>query len=272
VGSSEFGVKTEVKNMNSFRAVELALDSEARRQEEILSAGGRVTPATCHWEEESKRTIPIRIKGSAADYRYFPDPDLPPLVLTPAQIEKIRKELPELPPERRQRLQEKYGLGRPEAVMLTSSPRLADFFEQAAREYGDFRNLFNWIQGDLVYQLRETGIALESFPPALLVELLELLDRGEINRPVAKELLTEVLKSGASPRKIVSSKGLGRIADKETLEPLVERVLTENPEAADNFLKGKKKALAFLVGKVMALTRGRADPQEVTALFQEKIK
>ncbi len=271
-GSSELGVKTEVKNMNSFRAVEMALDSEAQRQEEILSAGGQVTSATCHWEEESRRTIPIRIKGSAADYRYFPEPDLPPLVVPRSLIEEIRGELPELPPERRQRLQEKYGLSRTEAVMLTFSPPLADFFEQAARDYGDFRNLFNWIQGDLVYQLRETNTSLEDLSPRLLVELLELLDKGEINRPVAKELLTEVLKSGASPRKIVSSRGLGRIAGREALEPLVDQVLAENPEAADNFVKGKKKALAFLVGKVMALTRGRADPQEVTGLFQEKIK
>ncbi len=272
VGSNRLGVKTEVKNMNSFKAVEMALDSEARRQEEILSAGGQVTSATCHWEEESRQTIPIRVKGSAADYRYFPDPDLPPLAVDRFLIDKIRVELPELPPQRRLRLQEQYGLEEPEAVMLTSFPQLADFFEEAANHYPDYRNLFNWIQGDLVYQLRETNTPLESFSSGLLVELLKLLDEGQINRPVAKELFPEMLKTGASPRKLVSSKNLGRISGRESLEPLVDKVLAENPEAVENFLQGKKKALAFLVGKVMAITRGRADPQEVSGLLREKIK
>ncbi len=271
-GSSKLGTKTEVKNMNSFRAVEQALDSEARRQEEILSGGGQVTPATCHWEEASRLTVPIREKGSSADYRYFPEPDLPPLVLERSLIEQLRAGLPELPPQRRQRLQERYGLGQPEAVILTSSPEIANFFEEAAKHYRDYRNLANWIQGDLIYQLRETNTALESLSPQLLIELLELLDKGQINRPVAKELLPEVLKSGASPRKLVSSRNLGRISGRESLEPLADKVLAENPEAADNFRRGKKKALAFLVGKVMALTRGRADPQEVSELLQEKIK
>ncbi len=271
-GSSRLGVKTEVKNMNSFRAVEMALDSEARRQEEILSSGGQVTLATCHWEEENRQTIPIRAKGSAADYRYFPDPDLPPLVVERSFIERIRADLPELPPARRLRLQEQYDLGESEVFMLTSTPWLADYFEEAARDYGDFRHLFNWIQGDLVYQLRETNTSLESISPGLLVELLVLLDKGEINRPVAKELLAEVLKTGASPRKLVSSRNLGRISGRESLEPLVDKVLSENREAADNYRRGKEKALAFLVGKVMALTRGRADPREVGELLQEKIR
>ncbi len=271
-GSSELGVKTEVKNMNSFRAVEQALESEARRQEEILSAGGRVIPATCHWEGEERRTVPVREKGASADYRYFTEPDLPPLMLEASLVEQLRATLPELPAQRRERLQEEYGLEASEALMISSTPPLANFFEEAAKHYRDYRHLFHWIQGDLVYQLRETGTSLETVSPELLIELLELLDKGEINRPVAKELLTAVLKKGASPKKLVASKNLGRISGRETLEPLVAQVLDENPEAIESFLQGRKKALAFLVGKVMALTRGRADPQEVSQLLRDKIK
>ena len=270
-GSEELGTRTEVKNLNSFRAVEQALNYEAERQARILAGGGEVVQATCHWDDSRKATVVMRKKEGAADYRYFPEPDLPPLLLERSYIEAIEEQLPELPRQRRQRLRERYDLSAEEAVILTGTRELADFFEAAAESYRDYRNLANWVQGDLIYQLRESGRKVDELAPALLVELLELLDAGEINRPVAKELLAETVKSGASPRKLVRQRGLGKISGKETLAPLVEQVIAENPDAVDNFRNGKEKALAFLVGKVMAMTRGRADPQELNRLFREKL-
>ncbi|MGI6614811.1 MAG: Asp-tRNA(Asn)/Glu-tRNA(Gln) amidotransferase subunit GatB [Dethiobacteria bacterium] len=270
-GSSELGTRTEVKNLNSFRAVEQALNYEAERQARILAGGGEVIQATCHWDDSRKATMVMRMKEGAADYRYFPEPDLPPLLLERSYIEALKEKLPELPRQKRQRLRERYGLDDEEAAIIADTREMADFFERAAENYQDHRNLANWVQGDLIYQLREAGKEIEQISPALLVELLEMLDRGEINRPVAKELLEEMVKSGASPRRLVKKRGLGKISGTEELAPLVEQVITENPEAAENYRRGKKKALAFLVGKVMALTRGRADPQELNRLFKEKL-
>lgn len=270
-GSQELGTKAEVKNMNSFRAVEMALDYEAGRQAAILDAGGTVMQETCHWDEEKKVTVPLRGKEGSSDYRYFPEPDLLPLVLDESFIAARAAALPELPQQRRSRLSEVYGLENREAVLLTANRALGDFFEKAARAYGNYRNLANWVQGDLLYQLREEGRDPESFDPQLLVELLILLDSGQINRPVAKEILSASVRSGARPRDLVREKGLGRISGREELLPLVEEAIAGNPEAAENYRLGKQKALAFLVGQVMARTGGRADPGELNRLFKEKL-
>jgi aspartyl-tRNA(Asn)/glutamyl-tRNA(Gln) amidotransferase subunit B len=270
-GTAELGTKTEVKNMNSFRAVEAALNFEAKRQEEILGAGGSISQETCHWDEEKKETIPLRGKEGSSDYRYFPEPDLLPLALETSLIEKLSALLPELPYSRRSRLKEEYGLDSKEASLLTESRDLGDFFETAAKEYSNYRNLAKWIQGDLLFQLRENNKSAGEINPGLLVELLMLLDKGEINRPVAKELLTEMVQSGKSPHKLFQKRGLGRISGRKNLLPLVERVLSENPDAVESYRRGKDKAITFLVGRVMALTGGRADPGELNQLIKEKI-
>ncbi len=271
-GSAQLGTKAEVKNMNSFRAVEMALDYEVKRQEAVLSAGGIVTQETCHWDEGQKRTIPMRGKEGSSDYRYFPEPDLLPLSLEASFIENLVDSLPELPQQRRSRFKEQYQLDPNEAFLLTVNRGLGDIFEKAARHYSDHRNLVNWVQGDLLYQLREHGRKTEEFDSKLLVELLLMLDDGKINRPVAKELLSKAVQKGVSPQKLVFDRGLGRISGQENLLPLVEQVISENPEAADSYRQGKKKALGFLVGKVMALTGGRADPAELNRLFDEKLQ
>ncbi len=270
-GSKELGTKAEVKNMNSFRAVELALNYEAGRQAEILSAGGTITQETCHWDEGLKKTIPLRSKEGSSDYRYFPEPDLLPLVLEEAFVDKIFVSLPELPAARRKRLKEDYGLSTAAAAQFTVNRALGDFFEAAAEHYNQYSNLANWVQGDLQYQLRESGKDAADMEAKRFTELLELLDQGEINRPVAKELLNEMVMSGKSPQKLVKEKGLGRISGHEKLQPLVEQVIAENPEAVENYINGKEKALAFLVGRVMAMTKGRADPAELNEIFKETI-
>ncbi len=270
-GSDELGTRAEVKNMNSFRAVELALNYEAGRQEEILAAGGTVIQETCHWDEERKETIPLRSKEGSSDYRYFPEPDLLPLVLESAFIEEIFAALPELPAARRKRLKEQYGLDAGEAALFTFNRSLGDFFETAAARYNEYTNLAKWVQGDLLYYLRESGKNVEEVEPQKFVDLLTLLDKGEINRPVAKELLNEIILSGTSPQKMIRDKGLGRISGDDLLLPIVEKVIAENPDAIENYRQGKEKAIAFLVGRVMALTGGRADPGEANKMLKEKI-
>ncbi|HSW35273.1 MAG TPA: hypothetical protein VLH18_01580, partial [Candidatus Limnocylindrales bacterium] len=232
---------------------------------------GRVIQETCHWDEGRKETIPLRGKEGSSDYRYFPEPDLLPLTLETSFMEELAARLPELPYQRRLRLQEQYNLEPKEAELLTVSRQLADFFEEAALNYSDHRNLFNWVQGDLLFQLRDSGKPVHEFKPMLLVELLTLLDNGDINRPVAKELLTEMVQSGTSPQELLKGRRLGRIAGRSTLEPLVQKVIDENQDAVASFRQGKDKALAFLVGKVMAVTGGRADPGEVNKILREKI-
>jgi len=268
-GTEELGTKAEVKNMNSFKAVEAALSFEALRQEKILNSGGKVDQETCHWNEETRETIPLRGKEGSSDYRYFPEPDLLPLILEESLIDKLAASLPERPIQRFQRLQEQYKLAESEAQLFVENRELGDFFERAALSYSNYHNLANWIQGDFLYQLRESGSRLEKIVPDHLIEILELLDSGEINRPVAKDLLAESLKTAVSPRALAAKKNLSRIAGRDQLLPLVNQVIAENPEAVENFRRGKDKAIAFLVGRVMTLSKGRADPGELNSLFKE---
>lgn len=270
-GSTELGTKAEVKNMNSFRAVELALNFEIKRQEAILSSGGKIVQETCHWDEEKKETVPLRGKEGSSDYRYFPEPDLLPLILEKEFIAEIAASLPEMPLQRRRRMVKEYGLESKDALLLTENRASGDFFESAAREYDNYSNLAKWVQGDLLFQLRESGKSADQVEPGLLVELLKLLDEGEVNRPVAKELLAALVRVGKSPREMLKEKGLGRISGRQQLLPLVEKAIAENPDAVENYRQGKEKALKFLVGKIMASTGGRADPQELNLLIIEKL-
>lgn len=270
-GSTELGTKAEVKNMNSFRAVELALNFEIKRQEAILSSGGKIVQETCHWDEEKKETVPLRGKEGSSDYRYFPEPDLLPLILEKEFIAEIAASLPEMPLQRRRRMVKEYGLESKDALLLTENRASGDFFESAAREYDNYSNLAKWVQGDLLFQLRESVKSADQVEPGLLVELLKLLDEGEVNRPVAKELLAALVRVGKSPREMLKEKGLGRISGRQQLLPLVEKAIAENPDAVENYRQGKEKALKFLVGKIMASTGGRADPQELNLLIIEKL-
>ncbi len=271
MGSKQLGTKAEVKNMNSFKAVEMALNYEAERQRQILISGGSVIQQTCHWDEEEKVTVPLRSKEGSSDYRYFPEPDLLPLLLEEKEVNIIKSVLPESPMDRRLRFQKEYGLAKSEASLFTSNRPLGEYFEIVALKYKDYSNLARWIQGDYLYQLREAGKSESALEPDKLVELLNLLDNGDINRPVAKELLAEMVRSGESPSRLVNEKGLKQISGHDMLLPLVEKVINENPDAVNNYLGGKEKALKFLIGQVMALSGGRADPGEVKKMLISKI-
>ena len=274
VGSETLGVKTELKNMNSFRAVQRALEYEVRRQEALLSEGEPVIRETRHWNEQRGITVSMRSKEESHDYRYFPDPDLVPVVLSPEQIEAWRAQLPELPAARARRFVSQYGLPVYDAGVLTASRDLADFFEETVRHFADAKTVSNWVMGEVLRILNETGqeITATSLTPTNLAELLELIAQGTISNSVGKEVLQEMFQTGKSAPAIVKERGLEQISDSAELEAVVDEVIDHNPGPVADYLGGKEKAIGFLVGQVMKATRGKANPQRVNELLRAKLR
>ena len=270
-GSSEFGTRTEIKNMNSFRSVYLALNHEVERQRRILEDGGRVTQETRGWLEERGVTVSQRSKEHAHDYRYFPEPDLPPLVIDRNWVEEIRESLPELAGQRRDRFVAQYGLPLYDAELLTGARPMADYFEDtvslrpaggpALEPYA--KNVSNWILGDLsrLMNLENLSIGDVKVRPANLAELLNLVDSGNLSGTMAKTVLEEAFATGAEPGKIVADQGLSQINDSSVVESAVKQALADNPKAVADYMAGKENASRFLVGQVMKLTRGQAKPE-----------
>ncbi|BAS28638.1 aspartyl/glutamyl-tRNA amidotransferase subunit B [Limnochorda pilosa] len=273
-GSDELGTKTEVKNMNSFRAVARALAFEARRQAELLRRGERVVQETRAWSEARQETVSMRSKEEADDYRYFPEPDLAPLVLDPGQVERWRAELPELPDARRARFVREYGLPPYDAGVLTGSRIVADFFEAVAARVGDAKLASNWVMGEVLRHAPTEGGEVEAIPVSVqgLAELLELVKRGTVSQPAAKEVLEEMVHSGRPAGEIVRERGLEQISDRGALEAVVDRVIHENPKPAADVRAGEGKAIGFLMGQVMKQTQGKANPQQVRALLEERLR
>lgn len=273
-GASRLGTKTEVKNMNSFRAVQRALEYEAARQIATLRAGGRVVQETRHWDDAAGVTRGMRSKEQAQDYRYFPEPDLVPIVLSPEQIEQWRRELPELPAARRERLAREYGLPAYDAAILTASKRLADFFEEAARAFPDPKMVSNWVMGELLRLLKAENKELDQVPlqPSDLVGLLSLVRDGVISGATAKEVFEEMFHTGDPAASIVDRRGLRQISDEGALREIVRRAMAANPDAVQSYRQGKEKALGALVGAVMKETRGKANPQLVNRLLLEALR
>lgn len=252
-GSNILYPKTEIKNMNSFRAVQRALNAEMMRQIEILESGGKVIQETRAWDENRGITLGMRTKEEASDYRYFPDPDLVPVVISPDLINRIRSELPELPDPRRMRFIEEYGLPPYDAGVLTASRSLADFFEECVRMYNDPKTVSNWVMGDFLRLLNASNmdVADVELKPADLVEMLKLIDEGMISGKIAKAVFDEMFATGKRAREIVESRGLVQISDEGELLKVVEEVLAANPVVVEDYRNGKEKALGFLVGQVM---------------------
>ena len=277
-GSAEFGTRTEVKNMNSFRAVYLALNYEVERQQRILEDGGRIVQETRGWVEERGVTVSQRSKEHAHDYRYFPEPDLPPLAVAAGWVEEIRRRLPELAARRKARFIEEYGLPRYDADLLTGTRAMADYFEAAlalrptsSPDKPTFaKNVSNWMLGDLsrLMNLENRDITEVRVTPAHLVELLALIDAGTLSGTIAKTVLEEAFTSGAEPAKIVREKGYSQINDSSVVEAAVAQALADNPQAVADYVKGKETAARFLVGQVMKLTRGQAKPELALELVQ----
>ena len=282
VGASELGTKAEVKNMNSFRGVFMALKHEEKRQRKILEDGGRVIQETRGWSEAGNVTFSQRSKESAHDYRYFPEPDLPPLTIDKDWVEEIRGRLPELAVRRSSRFMKEYGLPEYDAALLTTSKAMADFYEEAVAggsgpgEAGEVlaKDISNWMLGDLsrLLNLENLDIALSRVTPGHLVELIGLVTAGEINSRTAKTVLEAVFNTGSSPGTIVKEKGYVQIADSSVLESAVTQAIGDNPKAVDDYRNGKDSAAKFLVGQVMKITKGQAKPDLVNQLVKEGLE
>jgi aspartyl-tRNA(Asn)/glutamyl-tRNA(Gln) amidotransferase subunit B len=275
-GAVELGTKVEVKNMNSFRAVERALSYEVERQRSVLESGGVVVQETRGWVEDQGITVGQRTKEYAHDYRYFPEPDLPPLVLAREWVEEIRKQLPELPAQRKRRLIEAYSLNPAEADLLTESRAWADYFEAAVQGRNGrlVKAICNWILGDLRGYLNERKLEIEQSPvsPQNLAQLVELVETGRISRPLAKQVFGWMFDTGKPPAQIMAEQNLGLMADNEGLKEVVAKAIEENPGAVQDYRSGRKQALGFLVGQVMRLTRGQADPNRVAQLLRQTLE
>jgi aspartyl-tRNA(Asn)/glutamyl-tRNA(Gln) amidotransferase subunit B len=273
VGSTEFGSKVEVKNMNSFRAVERAMAYEVERQAEVLASGGRIVQETRGWVEERGVTVSQRSKEFAHDYRYFPEPDLPPLVIKEEWVKDVTARLPELPDAKRQRFVSQYGLSEYDATVLTNSRDVADYFEQAAGDCGNAKLAANWITGELFRLLKTEGMNIRSsqISPSDLAGLLQLIDKQTISGRQAKEVLEEMFATGRPADSIVSEKGLTQVSDRSSLEASVDAVLAANPQAVDDYRAGKTQASGFLVGQVMKVTKGKANPAIVNEILRDKL-
>ena len=272
-GSEKFGVKTELKNLNSLRAVFRGVEYEAQRQEKVLGDGGKITQETRRWDDDAGKTYVMRSKEFAHDYRYFPEPDLVPMVFDNEWIERVRASLPELPAAKKQRFIQQYCLSEYDAGVLTTALDLADFFEAAAREYGDAKAVANWVMGDFLKLLNARGTTVRdsNLSPSHLVLMLVLMDQGTISGKIAKMVFEEMFNSGKHAEEVVKEKGLVQVTDESALLLVVDQVIKENPKIVSDVLGGKDKSLMFLVGQVMKYTRGQANPQLVNELLRKRI-
>lgn len=270
VGTTALGTKTEIKNMNSFRAVQRAIEYEAERQIELLEEGGRVTQETRGWDENKGITVSMRNKENP-DYRCFMDHELPHIELTPEWIEEVRASLPELPDVRRKRLVEEHGLPEYDAGIITSSLDLAEFFDAAVAEFPDPKTISNWIMGELLRLLnaRDLNLSETNVTPSSLAKLLGLINKGSISNKMGKEVFEIMFEEGKDPEQIVKDKGLVQISDEGQLAQILGEVIAKNPKSVEDFQAGKEQAIGFLVGQVMKATKGQANPGVVNTMLRE---
>ena len=282
IGDTELGSKVEVKNMNSFRSVFRALEFEAKRQVETLEAGGRIVQETRGWVDDSEITVSQRTKEYASDYRYFPEPDLPPLVIQPEWVDSIRESLPELPRQRMARFVSEFGLSEYDAELLTTTKASADYFERAVEsgnaEGQDERDLAksvsNWLLGEMARLLNQTELTIDDvkIAPEQIVELQNLVKAGTLNSNMAKDVFERMFESGGSPAAIAEAEGLVQISDTDAVNAAVAEAIAANPQPVQDYLDGKETAIRFLVGQVMKATRGKANPQIATEMLNDKLE
>ena len=273
IGEQTLGTKAEMKNINSFKAVEDALSYEIERQEEILEDGGHIVQETRTWDPERGITKSMRSKEEAHDYRYMPEPDLVPIVTSEEEIEAYRKGLPELPDARRERYMEAFGLSAYDAGILTASRALAEYFEACLADGADAKGAANWIMGDLAKNLNAEGKTIEQSPveASRLAQMLKLIEKGTISSKIAKKVFAEMWTSSDAPEKIVEDKGLVQITDTKAIEAIVDAVIAANPKPVADYKSGNKKAVGALVGQVMKQSKGKANPQLVNQLLADKL-
>jgi aspartyl-tRNA(Asn)/glutamyl-tRNA(Gln) amidotransferase subunit B len=273
VGDSALGTKAEVKNVNSFRYLQKALDYEIERQIDVVEQGGRVVQETRLFDSAQGRTYSMRSKEEAHDYRYFPEPDLPPLIIDAPRRQAIAGTLQELPEARRARLVSQYGLPEYDADLLTQTRGLADYFEATAAASGNAKASSNWIMGELLRTLKERNLAIGevAIAPSALAGLIRIIDAGTISSTVAKDVFVKMLDSGRSAESIVQSEGLAQIGDVESLAGIIREAVAANPDAVSQVLKGRNNAFGFLVGYVMKASKGKANPKVVNDLLKKEL-
>jgi len=273
VGSTEFGTKIELKNLNSFRFLQKALAHEINRQSEILSGGGTLEQETRLWDSREQRTYGMRSKEFAHDYRYFPEPDLLPLVITNEWKDEVRRSLPELPLAREDRFLRDYGLPRQDAVLLTSSRAMADYFEAVVAAAVDPKLAANWILNDLIFALQENGKNFDDrpVPPENLAELLKLVARGDISGKIAKDVLPEMVRSGKRAGEIMAEKGLAQINEPDKIAEVARQIIAANPKQVEQYRGGKTATMGWFVGQVMKATGGQANPKLVQDVLKREL-
>ena len=276
--SESLGTKIEIKNLNSFKAVEKALEYEIERQSVALSEGEMLIQETRLWDESRQETRSMRSKESAHDYRYFPDPDLLPLVIDDAWITEIRASLPELPAQRKARFMSDYSLSDYDAELLTGRRDIADYFEAAVKTYANPKALSNWIVGDVFRVLKERKLDLQLYigqwPIAAqhLAEMVRLIDQGTISGKIGKTIFEAILESGRAPQQIVREQGLEQVSDTASIESIIDKVLAVNSKQVEQYKSGSEKVFGFFVGQIMKATEGKANPQKVNEILREKLK
>jgi aspartyl-tRNA(Asn)/glutamyl-tRNA(Gln) amidotransferase subunit B len=272
-GQERFGVKTELKNLNSFRNVARALEYEIRRQNAVLTDGDQVVQETRLFNDAKGTTESMRVKEESHDYRYFPDPDLIPLKVDPDWVNRLRAELPELPVEKRKRFVDQYGLPPTDADVLTQTRPLADFFEAAAARFDRPKSVANWMMSELMRELNQSEVGLDQCPisPRQLADLVAMVEDGRISGKIGKTVFLEMFQTGQDPETVVEEKGLKLVSDEGELGALVDQVLRDNPGQVAEYQAGKTKLMGFFVGRIMKMTKGQADPKAVNAILKEKL-
>ncbi|MDD4003111.1 MAG: Asp-tRNA(Asn)/Glu-tRNA(Gln) amidotransferase subunit GatB, partial [Clostridia bacterium] len=274
IGDDKLGTRTEMKNLNSFKSAYKAMQYEIKRQSEILSGGGKVLQETRRWDDNSGKSYSMRSKEDAQDYRYFPDPDLVPLILNDDYINEIKSKLPELPAQKIERYTQKYKLSAYDAQVLTADSEIAEFFDQCCNDYGNKKALANWIMGDIMRKIKEQNESSIIIPikPAGFIKLLNMYDDKTISQNAARVVLDKMWEGGGQPLQIVEKLGLKQISDTDELLNMVKDIIKNNPKPAEDYKQGNKKAIAFFVGQIMKATKGKANPQTLNELLIKELE
>lgn len=272
-GVTKLGTKTELKNLNSFKAVKSAIEFEVNRQQSVLLSGERIVQETRLWDENKAMTFSMRSKEEAHDYRYFPEPDLVPFTVEEEMIDRIRETLPESPLDKMARLIKDYGVTSYDAGIIVQDRNLADYFEQCAPLYKDTKKICNWLNGALLQEMnaRKLSITELKLPPTALTELIDLVESGVVNNLVGKDVLKEMLDTGKAAKKIIDEKGLAQVSDESELEKIVDEIIAQNASVVDQIKQGKDSAVGFLVGQAMKRTQGKVNPKKIGDIIKRRL-
>ena len=273
IGQEQFGTKAEIKNVNSFKAVQRALEYEVERQTEVLEEGGRIIQETRTWDDSRGVTLSMRNKEQAQDYRYFPEPDLVPIVVDASWVESIRQALPELPEARKQRIMKDHGLSAYDAEVITAARPMAEYYDALVAAGAEAKAAANWLMGEVSKHLNACSLDIRScpVPPASLAEMIALIDKGTISGKIAKTVFESMWNEGKTATVIIKEQGLVQMSDEGELGGIVEAVIAAHPQSVADFKAGKEKAIGFLVGQIMRQTKGRANPELVNRILKEKL-